>query len=334
MISPEKSIELIFNPDISFEERCWAIFQFQINNNPIYRRFAETFGIKSGTAVDSKEIPLLPIRAFKDGRIVVDSSQEHPDLIFRSSGTSEMTRSTHYILNRKLYETAILTEFQKHFPFDEYSIAFYLPGYEDNPQSSLIWMAKHLTHSDPTGQSRFIAFEDAVDLNAFFNIENDSKRVLLFGAAFGLMDLLESEKITPAENMEILETGGMKTHRREMTKPELRRALSDGFQIRGKCIHSEYGMCELLSQMYAVGGEWFQAPHWVRVSIRDPKNPFRICETGEEGKIGIIDLANIYSCPFILTDDRGVMDSAGRFQVLGRWNPGDLRGCNFLIDRE
>ncbi|MCG2588665.1 LuxE/PaaK family acyltransferase [Rhodohalobacter sulfatireducens] len=331
MKNPEKAIELIFDLSIPFEERCSKIFEFQSLFNSIYGRFIEPFGLKPTDKPDPQDIPLFPIRGFKDGRILIETDKE-PDLIFKSSGTSNMSRSIHRILSRQIYEKAILEEFKKHFPFNEYIVLFHLPGYDQNPYSSLIWMANYLIKSDPSGSSQFVTRENLDELK--FQFQNREKKILLFGAAFGLMDIIESGNFEPVEHLEILETGGMKTHRREMTKPELRHALSDGFDVATDNIHSEYGMCELLSQMYATGGEWFETPHWVQVSIRDPKNPSRICEPGEEGKIGIIDLANIHSCSFILTDDRGVMDHKGRFKVLGRWNPEDLRGCNFLIDHE
>lgn len=332
MKSPEKAIELIFDTTISFEERCMKIYRFQVEHNPIYRRFVEPFGLGNSDNPGSKKIPLLPIRGFKEGNIVIDSAKKEPELIFKSSGTSKMNRSTHSVLSQQIYECAILEGFSNHFQFNEYIILFYLPGYDKNPQSSLIWMADHLVKSDPSGLSQFVSFEDLMSMAAVFPARE--KKVLLFGAAFGLMDVIESGKFKSTGGIEILETGGMKTHRRELTKSQLRQALSKGFEIPMGNIHSEYGMCELLSQMYAIGDRWFTTPHWVQVTIRDPKNPSRICEIGEEGKIGIIDLANIYSCPFILTNDKGVMDDLGRFKVLGRWNPKDLRGCNFLIDRE
>lgn len=331
MKNPEKAIDFIFDSTIPFEERCSKIFQFQAEFSPIYRRFIEPFGLKATGQPEPKDIPLFPIRGFKESNILIESERV-PGLVFKSSGTSEMSRSVHNIRSQKIYETAILKEFQKYFPFDEYIILFHLPGYDQNPHSSLIWMAKYLIQCDPSGDSQFVSVENLNDLNSIY--QKTEKKILLFGAAFGLMDLIESGKFTPIDDLEILETGGMKTHRREMTKPELRKELAEGFGVPQKSIHSEYGMCELLSQMYAIGSEWFKAPHWVQISIRDPKNPSRICEVGEEGKIGIIDLADIYSCPFILTDDRGVMDELGRFKVLGRWNPEDLRGCNFLIDHE
>lgn len=331
MKNPETAIDFIFDSSIQFEKRCSKIFQFQAEFNPIFRRYIHSFGLKYTDQPDSQDIPLFPIRGFKEGNITIESDQK-PELTFKSSGTSDMNRSVHSVLSQNIYETAILEEFKSNFPFEKYILLFYLPGYDQNPHSSLIWMAKYLIQSDPSGDSQFVSLKDLQNLDSLF--PNRDKTILLFGAAFGLMDLIDTAKFTPVDSLEILETGGMKTHRREMAKSELREELAEGFRVSQKNIHSEYGMCELLSQMYAMGDEWFETPHWVQVSIRDPKNPSRICDVKEEGKIGIIDLANIYSCPFILTDDRGVMDDSGRFKVLGRWNPEDLRGCNFLIDDE
>ena len=157
---------------------------------------------------------------------------------------------------------------------------------------------------------------------------------MLFGAAFGLMDMLEIDPIQLPEDSVILETGGMKTHRREITKELLHQQLADGFGIPASQIHSEYGMTELLSQTYAKGSLWFECVPWMEVSIRDPKDPMQEAEHEEEGVIGVIDLANLYSCSFILTGDKGIQREDGKFQVLGRWNPQNLRGCNFLIDQD
>ena len=332
MDNPDSAIEFIFDSDIEFEKRCLRAYRYQADHNSIFERFISTFGLQSSDHPAPDEIPLLPVRGFKDAKIMVENDKSGPELKFRSSGTSDMNRSSHYVLSRRMYETAICTEFKKHFPFEEYSILFYLPGYNRNPHSSLIWMAKYLIGCDFSGKSRFISIGELSDPDA--TIKKNHKKTLLFGAAFGLIDMIESDLLISSNNLEIIETGGMKTHRREMSKSDLRGALSDGFEVPPEKIHSEYGMCELLSQMYAIGGEWFDTPHWVKVSIRDPENPMRICDAGEEGVVGIIDLANIYSCPFILTGDKGIMDDKGKFRVLGRWNTEDLRGCNFLIDNE
>jgi hypothetical protein len=155
---------------------------------------------------------------------------------------------------------------------------------------------------------------------------------MIFGAAFGLLDLIEMGLPNLPNDSMILETGGMKTFRREMTKENLHQQLADGFGVEKKYIHSEYGMTELLSQAYSRGSLWFDTVPWMRVTIRNPHNPMQIQPAGTEGLIGVIDLANINSCSFILTGDKGIQNNEGQFQVLGRWNPINLRGCNFLID--
>jgi len=148
------------------------------------------------------------------------------------------------------------------------------------------------------------------------------------------LDLIEISKVKLPGDSIIIETGGMKTFRREMTKEELHNSLTDGFGLSNENIHSEYGMTELLSQAYSTGDNWFQCVPWMSISIRNPENPMEEVPKGEEGLIGVMDLANMYSCSFILTGDKGVQRSDGKFQVLGRWNPENLRGCNFLIDQD
>ncbi|MCC5906551.1 MAG: hypothetical protein JJU13_10105 [Balneolaceae bacterium] len=324
--------KLIFSSDVSFDEKCRSVFRFQAKNNPFYKRYLSVFGMNFDSSPDPDEIPLLPIRAFKDAEIITE--HEEPAFVFRSSGTSGMERSIHLIADPGLYRKSITKEFYRHFPREHYSLLCYMTGYNENPDSSLIWMSKHLVETDSSGCSSFITAEKQAAGRYIRKIKEKNRIPVLFGAAFGLLDLIDAGISELPPDSHIIETGGMKTYRREMTKSELRQRLAEGFGVEESQIHSEYGMCELLSQMYAIGGEWFTCPHWVRVTIRDPENPSRICEPGEQGKIGLIDLANVYSCAFILTEDRGTKNKDGTFQVLGRWSSADLRGCNFLIDRD
>ncbi|MEX0994635.1 MAG: hypothetical protein WD599_03845, partial [Balneolaceae bacterium] len=198
--------------------------------------------------------------------------------------------------------------------------------------SSLVWMLNDLIRRDETGLSKFLDLDAPLQYEELKEVESADKPFILFGAAFGLLDLIERERIKLPDHSIVIETGGMKTRKREMGKEKLQAILAEGFGLPAGSIHSEYGMCELLSQAYSKGDLWFESVPWMKVTIRDPKNPDRVCEAGEEGKIGVLDLANLYSCSFLLTEDRGVADSNDRFQVLGRWNPENLRGCNFLID--
>ena len=323
----------IFDDSIPFKKRCLDLFDFQFKHNQVYRTFSETLGVNPGKISSVIQIPLLPIEAFKRSRVVTNQPSGEPEAYFESSGTSGMDRSQHIVLDQSVYINSVLSGFNKHFNCDHSALACYMPGYRQNRHSSLIKMAEILIENDPSGLSRFIQTSDDL-CKMIENVNQYGKKLVLFGAAFGLLDMIEQWDIPDTTNIEVIETGGMKTYRREINKQELRKRLSDGFNIPPKSIHSEYGMCELLSQMYAIGSEWFSYPHWMHITIRNSDNSMREEVYGAEGKIGIIDLANLYSCPFILTEDRGVMNREGQFRVLGRWNNENLRGCNFLIDDE
>lgn len=323
---------VVFDTNQSFQERAVKLFQFHAEFNPVYANFVKALGIVPSHIKREDQIPLLPVRAFKHKQLFL--STDTPNVVFASSGTSGMQKSEHYIVNPELYKEAINREFYRFFQKDEFVIIAYMPGYNENPQSSLIWMMNHLIKNDLSGLSRFIEGPSELNQLLIEQVGNSGKKILLFGAAFGLMDMTEINRYNMPPGTQIVETGGMKTHRREISKTELRQQLSIRFGVPNTYIHSEYGMCELLSQMYAIGEEWFGTPEWVRVCIKKSENPLETCSIGNEGKIGIIDLANIFSCPFILTEDRGVMNQQGKFNVLGRWNKHNMRGCNFLIDRD
>jgi len=334
--------KIIFSDDKSFEEKAAQVFEYQYENNFVYRRFCEALhpeilesGIVGTAQVqdDTGAIPLLPIKAFKDATVTTEPDVE-PELIFKSSGTSGMARSVHRVGDKSLYNQSILKGFQQFYDLDDTVIWGYTPGYSENPHSSLIYMIQHLIEQDNSGLSRFLPLDEPLNPNAVAEVKRQKKQLIIFGAAFGLLDLLELKKVKLPSNSIIIETGGMKTHRREIMKKELHKRLASGFGLNGNRIHSEYGMAELLSQAYATGGQWFRTPPWMKVSVRNPDNPAEQFASGQEGLIGVIDLANIHSCSFILTGDKGVMDKKGRFQVLGRWNPKDLRGCNFLSEED
>ncbi len=331
-MSPIQLENQLFDPNLPFLKRFDDIFVLHYEKNIVYRSFLNALGYTNRSPFTPGNIPLLPVRAFKIGTIL--PAKYTPELVFKSSGTSDMQRSTHGIVKPDIYEKAISTEFYRHFPKEDTIILGLLPKYEDNPDSSLIWMVRYLINNDSSGLSGFIHEDTHFDQNELADFASSEKKVVIFGAAFGLIDFMSRPNPFRSLDIEIIETGGMKTHKRELAKSELRNKISNYFGIPLSQVHSEYGMCELHSQMYAIGSEWFTTPHWVKVSIRDAENPERECETGEEGKIGIIDLANLYSCPFILTNDRGVMNNNGEFQVIGRWDTENMRGCNFLMDAE
>lgn len=326
----------IFSENKSFQEKALEVFRHQVKNNTVYKTFCETLG--STQATKPSEFPLLPIQAFKDARILTTENTSDIDFsalnYFQSSGTSGMQRSTHYLLDTSIYRQSILKGMETFYALSDYVIWAYTPGYIDNPNSSLIWMLNLLIEQDKTGLSRFLELNKPLPIQDVDKIKEAGKKLMIFGAAFGLLDVLEMNKTTVPEDTIIMETGGMKTYRREMTKADLHKTLASGFKLPVGQIHSEYGMAELLSQAYSLGDEWFRCVPWMQVSIRNPNNPLENIANGEEGLIGIIDLANFHSCAFILTEDKGVMSNDGRFKVLGRWNSQNLRGCNFLIDQD
>lgn len=326
--------DIISSEGLSFEEKAKEIFEYQFENNVVYRGYCKALNVDSPKVIQEgiNNIPLLPIKAFKDATVTTHPDKE-PDLIFKSSGTSEMQRSIHQVHNAKIYEQSLLKGFRYFYNLENTVIWGYTPGYAENPHSSLIYMLQKLIDQDNSSLSRFLPLDEPVNPNAIKEIQRQGKQLILFGAAFGLLDLLEIDDINLPSNSIVIETGGMKTHRREVSRSELHRRLSKGFGLDGSRIHSEYGMAELLSQAYATG-KWFSTVPWMQVTIRNPENPEEIIPPYNEGLIGVIDLANVHSCSFLLTGDKGIMDKEGRFQVLGRWNTKDLRGCNFLIGED
>ncbi|MFP8489037.1 hypothetical protein ACKGJO_08025 [Gracilimonas sp. Q87] len=333
MFSPDDLI----GEDRSFEEKAMQVFKFQSQNNPVYKRFCQALNIKKPTGIS--DIPLLPIQGFKDTEVITTPNNsklntQNSTLSFQSSGTSGMDRSRHFVSVPEIYRQSIIQGMQQFYNLDEYVIWAYTPGYNSNPNSSLIWMLNTLIEREESGLSKFLELGKPLEDLEIKEIQAADKKLMLFGAAFGLMDIIEKYPVQLHDDTVILETGGMKTHRREINKEQLHKQLAEGFGLPISQIHSEYGMTELLSQAYAQGSLWFQCVPWMKVSIRNPRDPMNEMPVGEEGLIGVIDLANLYSCSFILTGDKGIQSKAGVFQVLGRWNPQNLRGCNFLIEQD
>lgn len=329
------SASRIFDNSLPFGKKALQLFEYQKNHNPVYNKFCEALGIHKIKL--AREIPLLPIEAFKDAVIITQpNSNSYTDyqhlLYFKSSGTTGMQRSRHFVPNAEIYRQSILRGMRQFYELDDFVIWAYTPGYVQNPNSSLIYMLNILIENDASGMSRFLELHTPLNPIEIKKIQESGKKLMLFGAAFGLLDLAEISKTSLPEHAVILETGGMKTFKREMLKEDLHTKLANGFGLPEQNIHSEYGMAELLSQAYSTGDVWFKSVPWMQISIRNPDNPLEILPFGKEGLIGVMDLANVHSCAFILTGDKGLQRSDGMFQVLGRWNPKNLRGCNFLID--
>jgi len=312
-----------------FQKKTLEIFNYQAKNNQIYNLFVKYLGINPDAVRRVDDIPFLPVSFFKKHKVV--SGYNSGNLVFESSGTGGDMTSRHYVKDAAIYEKSMLRGFSLFYGDPgEYMIAALLPSYTGRENSSLIYMVKKLIEKSNCHLNGFYR-ENVKDLLSNIKAAKaDKKMVLLIGVSFALLDL--AEKYSPdLEGVIVMETGGMKGRRREMTREELHSVLRQGFNV--KSIHSEYGMTELLSQAYSKRDGIFFCPPWMKVFIRDPQDPLSIIkEPGKTGGINIIDLANIHSCSFIATDDLGKLHVDNSFEVLGRFDSSDIRGCNLLLE--
>jgi phenylacetate-coenzyme A ligase PaaK-like adenylate-forming protein len=322
------SVEKIFeiNSEQAFNERCLEVFQFQARENAVYREYLALLGVNAKEINRVEDIPFLPIELFKTHKITSGESDGEA-LIFSSSGTTGTATSKHYVSQLEIYEKSFLRAFQQFYGSpSEYRILALLPSYLERTGSSLIYMVDRLISDSQHPDSGFF-LADFDRLRSILNAETD-RRTLLIGVSFGLLDFIEEEGIT-LQNTIVMETGGMKGRRKEMTREELHARLQKGFGIDS--IHSEYGMTELLSQAYSKGNGIFYCPPWMKVLVRDTNDPLSILPSGSSGGVNVIDLANVYSCSFIATSDLGKTYPDGSFEILGRFDYSDLRGCNLMV---
>ncbi|MBT8188023.1 MAG: acyl transferase, partial [Croceitalea sp.] len=299
---------------------------FQYIKNPVYREFCNRLKIDTAAVKDVNQIPYLPIEFFKTKRVV--SGQNSPQAVFSSSGTTGSTSSKHYVADSKLYEMSFRKTFELFYgSITDYCVLALLPSYLERSGSSLIYMVNDLIFKSKHPDSGFY-LDNLVALKS--KIEQQEKRgqkTLLIGVSFALLDFIESFDLSLWHTI-VMETGGMKGRRKELIRNELHQLLKKAFGT--KTIHSEYGMTELLSQAYSQGEGIFECPPWMRVSTRDTEDPLSRQEFGKTGGINVIDLANVYSCAFIATQDLGKVYTDGSFEVLGRFDHSDIRGCNLM----
>lgn len=345
-----KIFQIISESD--FQIACLETFRYQYENTEVYRKFVDFLG-KNIEEIDAIEkIPFLPIEMFKNHVIldkVFDSAQTDKSInYFQSSGTTQIqNRSKHFIADLKLYEESLYQSFEQFIGKPEDFIFLgLLPNYSENPHSSLIYMVDFLMKKSAKSENDYFLYNHQELFNLLRNLEQENKKVILFGVSFALLDYLDfcqtqkpknprTQTLNHSKNLTIIETGGMKGRKEEMTKDELLKILQNGFGTDR--IFSEYSMTELLSQAYSLGENLYQTPKWMRVLIRNTEDPFSYVEDGKTGAINIIDLANIHSCSFIATKDLGRFDTGQRddfkkkFQVLGRIDHSDIRGCSLLV---
>jgi phenylacetate-coenzyme A ligase PaaK-like adenylate-forming protein len=310
-----------------FEKIALKVFRFQYENNLVYKEFCDFMKVKVQEVKSIKEIPFLPIQFFKSHSIVsnTNSIQE----TFYSSGTSGQITSRHYITDISLYEESYRKGFAQFYgDIEDYVVLALLPSYLERDGSSLIYMFKDLIEKTNHPESGFYLNDYNALTEKLISLDNSGQNVILIGVTYALLDLIELHKFQ-LKNTFIMETGGMKGKRKEMIREELHDQLCKGFSVSS--IHSEYGMTELLSQAYSLGNGIFECPSWMQALIRDPEDGLSYVNDGKTGGINVIDLANINSCSFIATQDLGKKNPNNSFEVLGRFDNSDIRGCNLMV---
>lgn len=302
------------------------VFHFQVINNPVYASFVHYLGLEPGKVDCLEKIPFLPIEFFKRKKILLDG--ERVQFEFGSSGTGGPDRSVHYVSRPEIYRQSYLKTFRQFYgePSDWIMVAL-LPSYLERKDSSLIYMMNGLMEASNQAEQGFFSTLNEDFLLHLKNLQGHKKKVLLVGVTFALLELCEKINY-PLSNSVIVETGGMKGKGKEITREELHLILQEKLQPKG--IHAEYGMTELFSQAYATEKGLFHTPPWMKILIREVNDPFAYCPSGKTGGINVIDLANLCSCSFIATKDLGKMHEDGSFEVLGRFDYSDIRGCNLL----
>ncbi len=310
-----------------FNGLALKIFQFQAENNSVYRSFIKYLGIDVKKITSFKDIPFLPVEFFKTRKVV--TGHFNPEIIFTSSGTTGSVTSRHYVKDTELYRESFFKGFEYFFgDIKKYVILALLPSYLEREGSSLVYMSEKLIKATGDKRSGFYLHDYKKLSDTLRGLKNSTEKVILLGVTYALLDLAERFPLS-FPGLTIIETGGMKGKRKEMIRQDLHEKLTKAFGV--KKIFSEYGMTELLSQAYSKGDGIFKTPPWMKILIRDVNDPLTLMPYGKSGGINIIDLANIYSCSFIAVQDLGKVYRDGSFEILGRFDNSDIRGCNLLI---
>lgn len=319
----------------SFEKMALLIFHYQYDHNPVYHNFCSLLKKDKTTVKKMSDIPFLPISFFKSHSIL--SSKSPIEITFTSSGTTGTTNSHHFVTDLSLYQKSYHKGFFHFYnAIKDYVVLALLPSYLEREGSSLIYMVDDLIRQTHNPDSGFYLDNYDQLIEKLLFLDRSGKKIILIGVTYALLDLLERhahktswhEKLQ-LQNTIIMETGGMKGRRKEMIREELHNLLCEGFGVSE--IHSEYGMTELLSQAYSRGHGLFECPPWMDVLIRDPQDSLSLMEYGKTGGINVIDLANINSCSFIATEDLGKKQPNNSFEILGRFDHSDIRGCNLML---
>lgn len=308
-----------------FEALSLEIFNFQYANNPVYKAYADILKVNPVLVNSLAEIPFLPIRFFKSHPVITTSFE--PEVVFESSGTTGTINSRHLLKDISIYQESFMKGFELFYgPVKKYCIIGLLPSYLEQENSSLVFMVDKLIRLSEHPQSGFYLDEYEKLYGILNELEIRKQTTILVGVTFALLDFAEQYSL-PLKHTIVMETGGMKGRREEMIRPRVHEILKKAFHV--SAIHSEYGMTELLSQAYSAEEGVFNCPPWMKVLVREEEDPLLVRPYGS-GAINIIDLANVYSCSFIATDDAGKINKDRSFEVLGRMDGSDLRGCSLL----
>jgi phenylacetate-coenzyme A ligase PaaK-like adenylate-forming protein len=318
----------IFNLQSPFEfnEIAVSLFRYQYRENEIYRSFVDALGISESQVYHPEQIPFLPVSFFKTHKVISGDYAE--ELIFESSGTTGMETSKHYVVDASCYQESFTRGLQLAYgDLSEYAVFALLPSYLERKNSSLVYMVEKILLQSNRQMGGFYLNELSELQQQLKEAQRLGLKIMLFGVTFALLDMAEKFPLRIPDAI-IIETGGMKGRRNELTRMELHEKLCEGFGVQK--IHSEYGMTELLSQAWSSDDGIFRCPPWMKILIADTNDPLSYLETGRSGGINIIDLANFHSCSFIATQDLGRVFDDGSFEVLGRFDNSDIRGCSLL----
>ncbi|WP_435801191.1 acyl transferase [Polaribacter sp.] len=303
------------------------VFKHQFKNNSVYRSFCDLLYMHPSDVSKIEEIPFLPIQFFKSRKVL--SSLEEVQETFTSSGTTGSITSKHFVTDIKLYKESYLKGFAHFYGnIEDYVVLALLPNYLERESSSLVFMVDDFIRKSKNIESGFYLNNIDELAKKLINLDEIGQKVLLMGVSFALLDLIEKHQFK-LKNTIIMETGGMKGRRKELIRNELHQLLQSGFGVDE--IHSEYGMTELLSQGYSKGSGLFETPPWMKVLTRDTEDALTILPLGKAGGINVIDLANYNSCSFIATQDLGKIHKNETFEILGRFDTSDIRGCNLMV---
>ena len=319
----------IFNisTEDEFNNLALKIFKHQFENNPVYRSFCDLLYKHPSDVRSINEIPFLPIQFFKSHDVL--SNINTVEKTFSSSGTTGSITSKHYVTDLNIYKESFTKGFECFYgSIEDYVILALLPSYLEREGSSLIYMVEDFIKTSKHPESGFY-LNNLSELNETLTVlDKKGKKILLIGVSFALLDLVESYQFQ-LKNTVIMETGGMKGRRKELVRDELHTILKQGFGVN--TIHSEYGMTELLSQAYSKGNGVFECPKWMKILTRDTEDALTILPQQQNGGINVIDLANVNSCSFIATQDLGKVYPNGTYEIIGRFDNSDIRGCNLMV---